>query len=132
MSISVVIVDDDVDTVDIFEEYLELQGFNVMAKGMDGKEAVELYEKHQPDVLCSDIMMPNYDGFYAMENIRKKFPDAKIILVTADLTTDTKEKLKKSNASAVIFKPYDIDVVVKTINDVVKGKNSSQEHKTEI
>ena len=127
MSISVVIVDDDVDTVDIFEEYLELQGFNVMAKGTDGKEAVELYEKYQPDVLCSDIMMPNYDGFYAMENIREKFPNAKIILVTADLTADTKKKIETSNASAVIFKPYDIDQVVKTINDVVKGKNSTLE-----
>ena len=127
MSISVVIVDDDVDTVDIFEEYLELQGFNVLAKGTDGKEAIELYEKHQPDVLCSDIMMPNYDGFYAMENIRKKFPNAKIILVTADLTTETRQKLKSSNASAVIFKPYDIDKVVKTINDVVEGKNSTLE-----
>lgn len=125
MSISVVIVDDDVDTVDIFEEYLELQGFNVLAKGTDGKEAIELYEKHQPDVLCSDIMMPNYDGFYAMENIRKKFPNAKIILVTADLTTETRQKLKSSDASAVIFKPYDIDKVVKTINDVVEGKNST-------
>ena len=125
MSISVVIVDDDVDTVDIFEEYLELQGFNVLAKGTDGKEAIELYEKYQPDVLCSDIMMPNYDGFYAMKNIREKFPNAKIILVTADLTTETRQKLKSSNASAVIFKPYDIDKVVKTINDVVEGKSSS-------
>ncbi len=125
MSISVVIADDDVDTVDIFEEYLELQGFNVLAKGMDGKQAVELYEKYQPDVLCSDIMMPNYDGFYAIENIRKKFPDAKIILVTADLTTETKRKIETANASAVIFKPYDIDRVVKTINDVVESKNSA-------
>ena len=125
MSISVVIVDDDVDTVDIFEEYLELQGFNVLAKGTDGKEAIELYEKYQPDVLCSDIMMPNYDGFYAMENIRKKFPNAKIILVTADLTTATKAKIEKSNASAVIFKPYDIDKVVKTIKEVFEGKNST-------
>lgn len=122
MTIEVVIVDDDEDTVEIFAEYLEIKGFKVLATGVDGKEAVELYDKHKPDIIFSDIMMPTYDGFYAIEHIRKKYPDSRIILVTADLSTDTREKIATSGASAVIFKPYDIDDTVKTIDEVMKGK----------
>ena len=65
MTVEVVIVDDDEDTVEIFAEYLEIKGFKVLATGVDGKEAVELYDKHKPDIIFSDIMMPTYDGFYA-------------------------------------------------------------------
>ena len=40
--VNVVIVDDDVDTVEVFEEYLDMKEVNVLAKGINGKEAVEL------------------------------------------------------------------------------------------
>ena len=39
------VVDDDIDTVDLFSEYLEIHGIEVVARGYDGKEAVALYEK---------------------------------------------------------------------------------------
>ncbi len=119
MTISVIIIDDDVDTVSVFADYMRLKGFNVLATGKDGKEAVELYEKHKPDVILTDLMMPVYDGFYGIKNIQKNHPDAKIILVTADLSEATQAKIDECGISSLIHKPYEIENVVKTVNEVV-------------
>ena len=98
---SVIVVDDDRDTVEVFCEYLAIKDIKVLGRGYDGKTAVELYKKHQPDVILLDVMMPDYDGFYGLENIRKINPEAKIIMVTADLTSDTEKKLVDLKASSM-------------------------------
>jgi CheY-like chemotaxis protein len=118
--VSVIVIDDDSDTVEVFCEYLELKGIMVLDRGYNGRDAVELYEKLMPDIVLLDIMMPEYDGFYALENIKKINPDAKVIMVTADLTYDEK-RMMAFNASAVIYKPYEIDRVIETIHKAHKG-----------
>lgn len=118
--VKVIVVDDDVDTVEVFCEYLEIKEITVLGRGYNGKTAVELYEKYKPDIALLDVMMPEYDGFYALENIKKINPDAKLIMVTADLTFDTEKKLKDLSAAAVIYKPYEIDSVIETIHQVYR------------
>ena len=56
-----------------------------------------------------------------IKKIREFDPEAKIVCVTADFKEGTEAKLHELNASAIIYKPYDIDNVVKTINDVNDG-----------
>jgi DNA-binding response OmpR family regulator len=118
----VIVVDDDRDTVEVFTEYLAIKGIDVVAKGYNGKEAVELYKEHTPDITLLDVMMPMYDGFYGLQNIRRINPNAKVIMVTADLTSDTEKKMHELQASAILYKPYEIDSVVETIDKVSKGK----------
>jgi DNA-binding response OmpR family regulator len=118
---NVIVVDDDRDTVEVFCEYLAIKNIKVLGRGYDGRTAVELYKKHNPDVVLLDVMMPDYDGFYGLEKIRKIDPDAKIIMVTADLTSDTEKKLVDLKASAMIYKPYEIDSVIETIEKVNKA-----------
>ncbi len=118
---SVIVVDDDQDTVEVFCEYLNIKGLDVIGKGYDGNEAVELYEKLKPDILLCDVMMPNHDGFYALKKIRSIDPNAKVIMVTADMTSDTEEKLKELNATALVYKPYEIDSIIETIDKVKNG-----------
>lgn len=119
--VTVIVIDDDVDTVEVFCEYLAIKNITVVGRGYNGKKAVELYEQLAPDIVLLDVMMPEYDGFYGLENIKKINPDAKVIMVTADLTYDTEKKLKEFNASAVIYKPYEIDSVIETIHKVHDG-----------
>ena len=117
---SVLVIDDDRDTVEVFCEYLSIKDIKVLGKGYDGRTAVELYKELKPDVVLLDVMMPDYDGFYGLEQIRKFDPEAKIIMVTADLTSDTEKKLVDLKASAMIYKPYEIDSVIETIEKVNK------------
>ena len=118
----VIVVDDDRDTVEVFCEYLSIKDIKVLGKGYDGKTAVELFKELKPDVVLLDVMMPDYDGFYGLQHIREIDPKAKIIMVTADLTSDTEKKLNELKASAMIYKPYEIDSVVETIEKVHKGE----------
>ena len=117
---SVIVVDDDRDTVEVFCEYLSIKNIQVLGRGYDGTAAVELYKEHNPDIVLLDVMMPDFDGFYGLEQIRKHDPNAKIIMVTADLTSDTEKKLVELKASAMIYKPYEIDSVIETIEKVSK------------
>ena len=110
-----IVIDDDVDTVDVFCDYLEIKKVQVLGKGYNGKAAVEIYEKLRPDIVFLDLMMPEYDGIYALENIRKIDPDAKIVIVTADLREDTAKKLAKLKPTSVFIKPYDIDKISQVI-----------------
>jgi CheY-like chemotaxis protein len=103
---SAIIIDDDRDTVEVFVDYMEMLHVHVLAKGYCGKDAVELYERHRPDLVFLDLMMADYDGFYALERIRKINPDAKVIIVTADLRSDSEMKLLALKPTAVIFKPF--------------------------
>jgi DNA-binding response OmpR family regulator len=118
-TITAIVIDDDLDTVELFCEHLELKGIQVIGKGHDGKEAVELYQKMKPDIVFLDIMMPYYNGFYAAEEIQKVEPNAKIIMVTADLTSDTAHKLEELKLP-VIYKPYEFDDIMIIIHKLLQ------------
>jgi len=116
--ITAIVIDDDKNIVDFFSEFLELKGINVVGKGYDGKEAVELYVTLRPDVVFLDVMMDRFDGLYALEEIKKIDHCANVIMVTADLRHDTHVKITSLNATAVIFKPFEMDAVMHAINDL--------------
>jgi two-component system chemotaxis response regulator CheY/two-component system response regulator (stage 0 sporulation protein A) len=92
----------------------------VIGQGYDGKDAVDLYVKLRPDVIFLDVMMDKFDGLYALEEIRKIDPDANVIMVTADLSEDTCVKMTSLKASAIIFKPYEIDAIMKALHDIFR------------
>lgn len=124
MSISVIVVDDDIDTLEVFAEFLEIKDVKVLGRGHDGKEAVQLYEKFSPDFVLMDVMMPGYDGFYGIEKIREVNPEAKIIMITADVSLSTKKRLKEIQPSAVITKPYEIDDLVQLMQNLKNGETA--------
>jgi len=117
---SVIVVDDDFDTVEVFSEFLSLRNIEVLGKAYDGLEGLKLFEEKRPDIVFSDIWMPEYDGFYLLTNLKEKYPDSKIIMVTADLTSETDAKLKSSKADFVIFKPFKIVDVMDAIDKLLK------------
>lgn len=116
MSKSVIVIDDDEDTVRLFSEFLEENDISVVGNGFDGVTAVKLYKKTKPDVVLIDLNMPNGSGFYAIKKIQEINPDAKIIAVSADGRYSTEEKLEKLNIP-LIQKPFKMDKVIKIIQD---------------
>lgn len=54
----------------------------VLAVGNNGLEAIEIYEKYQPDILLLDIQMPEMNGLEAAKIILEKYPKAKILFLT--------------------------------------------------
>jgi len=117
-------IDDNRVDLQLFIDVLRTIGIEVLASGTDGKDAVRLYKKYTPDIVFTDILMPENDGFYALEEIRKLDPHAKVVAVTADLTDETATKLEKLNISAVIYKPYDIEYIKKMLFEKYQIKTS--------
>ena len=120
-----IVIDDDIDSVDVLCDYLELEGIQILAKGYDGKECVELYQKLTPDLVFLDVMMPHYDGFYALEKIRKHSSSAILIMVTADLTSMTENRLNMLHASTIVYKPYNMKEIMSKVNDLFLENNVS-------
>jgi DNA-binding response OmpR family regulator len=112
---TIVVVEDDENVAEVFVEWVNLSGISVLAHGYDGREAVQLFEKYRPDVMVLDLMMPRFDGFYAIEGIRKIDPNAKILVLTADIAENTKTKLMEIEKISLVYKPYDLDEVVNEI-----------------
>ena len=115
-NLNVVVVDDDYNTVEVFTESLELSEIKVVGKGYDGKDAVHLYKELKPDIVFLDVMMPDFDGFYALENIMKINPNALVVMITADLSIETEIKLENMKATTVIYKPFDIQQIIEIID----------------
>ncbi|MDP3428114.1 MAG: response regulator transcription factor, partial [Humidesulfovibrio sp.] len=64
--------------------YLETQGdCEVVGEAQDGREAMRLYGELKPDVVLMDLSMPGVDGMVAVRSIRRDFPEARIIALTA-------------------------------------------------
>ena len=114
---SVIIVDDDEDSRDALSDILEFKGIKVVAMAINGYDAVQKFSKYMPDVVLMDMMMPQYDGIYGLEQIKNINPDAKIIMITADQTEETLAKLEKMQHGLIILKPIDTDKLVQMINE---------------
>ena len=80
MSKSVIVIDDDEDTVRLFSEFLEENGTNVIGNGFDGVSAVKLFKETKPDVVLIDLNMPNGSGFYAIKKFRTLILVQKLLL----------------------------------------------------
>ena len=114
---SVIIVDDEEDLTRSMSEYLSLMQVNVVDIAHDGKEAVEKFGIHKPNFMIVDLMMPNYDGFYVLEHIRKEDPEANIVILTGDPSEKTQERLKELNPNKIYLKPIDLDSLVNYIKN---------------
>ena len=54
----------------------------LVAEASNGREALELFRKHRPDITLMDLQMPEMSGIDAMSSIRGEFPDARVVVLT--------------------------------------------------
>lgn len=119
MTIKALVVDDEEDIVNTFTELLEIYKINVVGTAKNGKEAVEQFKKLRPNVTFLDIMMPVFDGSYALKEIRMVDKSAIVVLVTGGGPEDI-DQLSELNPSAIIHKPYQIPTLMHVLKDELK------------
>ena len=78
----ILIVDDNSSILNAGESMIEHWGYQVCS-ATNGKDAISVFKKEKPDLVLMDIKMPKLDGYDAFLKIHEKFPDAKVILMTA-------------------------------------------------
>ena len=104
MGQTVLVVDDEQNIVNITAFNLKKEGYEVLTAG-DGEEAVEIVEKHQPDLILLDIMMPKMDGYEACRKIREKY-NIPIIMLTARAEELDKVLGLEMGADDYVTKPF--------------------------
>jgi len=110
-----VIVDDDPHITELFSEILGIHGLKILDVGHDGLQAIELYVKHKPDILFLDVEMPKLNGIEALKEIMKIDPTANVVIVTGNTSSDCEKILEENGASAIVFKPFDIQKIKQVI-----------------
>jgi len=93
----------------------------VVAEASNGREAVEQYRKHRPDVTLMDLQMPEMSGIDAMGAIRAEFPDARIIVLTTYAGDVQVMRALKAGARAYLLKGLLRKELLDTIRAVHAG-----------
>ncbi len=86
------------------------QGHELFEAG-DGTKAIEMFLAIRPDVTFLDLTMPDMNGLEVLAYLKKDFPDAVIIILSADIQKQTQEKSQQLGAFSIVRKPPVKDVI---------------------
>lgn len=103
-SITILVIDDEPNMLQLLERILTSEGFNVKLAG-DGVYGISLLREENPDLVLLDIMMPGPDGFMVIDRIREE-SNAPIIMLTAKRDTESIRKAIELGADDFVKKPF--------------------------
>lgn len=108
----------------------ELTGsFKEIYTAMDGREALETTKKKLPDIIVSDIMMPEMNGYELCRNVKNdiEISHIPVILLTAQAESTHRTEGYKSGADIFLTKPFDIPVLLAAIRNTLYGRHVVRE-----
>ena len=126
--ISVLYVEDDKNIQEELEYFLSNKVRKLYVAN-NGKEGIELYEKHQPDLVITDIQMPILDGIKMSEKIKELNPTAPIIIITAFNDSNYLFEAIKLNITSYLTKPLDLKLLIDTLAKISKDIYLEKENK---
>ena len=95
----------------------------VVAEASDGKQALELYRRHQPDVTLMDLRMNSMNGVETTRAIRAEFPNARIIVLTTFDGDEDIYRALQAGARGYLLKGMDTEELLAAIRTVHSGKS---------
>lgn len=107
----IMIVDDEPANIRVLEQLLDEWGYQQVRSTAHSREALSLYQEFQPHLVLLDLMMPELDGFSVMQQLRSSIEDQSrlsILVLTADITTETKRYALAAGAQDFLTKPFDV------------------------
>ncbi|MPZ49800.1 MAG: response regulator [Dehalococcoidia bacterium] len=96
-------------------------GLEVVGEASNGREAVELAEKLQPDVVLMDTIMPGLNGIEATYQIRKRLPKTRVLMLTGYMEDEHVAGALKAGASGYVVKSSELDELLVGIQAVHRG-----------
>ncbi len=115
----ILIVEDNEGIVSFVKSELELEDYKTCV-AMDGRSALEVFEKEKPDLVLLDIMLPELSGLEVLRRIRKHDGETPVILVTARDETDDKVTGLNLGSDDYITKPFKIEELLARIQAVLR------------
>ncbi len=115
--IRVLLADDENHIRVYMSRVLESMGCEIVASAADGRECIELYRQHRPDITVLDINMPFLSGTEALKSIRDEFPEAFVIMLTSLHTAHIVEECLQAGAAHYIRKDANLNDIRRQIKE---------------
>jgi len=96
--------------------------FEIVGEAADGRQAVRTVEKLGPDLVMMDLSMPRMTGMDAIREIKKRYPETKIIALTVHKTEEYLRTTLQVGANAYVLKDATRDELLMAIENVLKGQ----------
>ena len=127
--IKVIMVDDNIGLVEMVEEYFnESKSIKLVNKAYDGIEGIDLIEKERGnyDVIILDLIMPNKDGIYVLEEMKKRGIKEKVIVLTSYNASNVIKEVSSYGVSYFMLKPFDNIELEKRVLDLFKKEEETK------
>jgi len=115
----ILIVEDDAESREMLKVLLEARGYTLLCAG-DGGEGFHLAVKQQPDLIITDLAMPEVDGFDLIRLLRQEPVTSAIPVIVFTAYIDIEQKaLKKLGANEIAFKPIRVEQLLAMITQLL-------------
>lgn len=104
---------------EIIKDTAEAAGWEIAGEAANGRQAVDLYDELQPDAMTLDLVMPEYDGLYALQEILSQHPSAKVLVVSAIDQKSVLQDAFRLGATDFIVKPFNKVHLIETLEKAV-------------
>ncbi len=138
MPLTILVVDDDLGTRLSISDYLELSGYSVLTAD-NGQEALAIVEEYHPDLMVTDIIMPQMNGYQLVRRLRQhpEFRLLPVILLTARTKTQERILGYQSGCDLYLPKPFELEELAAAIQNLLErsqfiqsGSRFSQQENT--
>jgi signal transduction histidine kinase len=129
-SSKILIVDDQQANIDVLTGLLDLKGYTNYLTTTDPQKVVSLFSSFKPDLLLLDLIMPHLNGFQVMEQLQLIIPTTSffpILVLTADITFESKAKALAGGAADFLTKPFDLIEVELRIKNLLQSRSLHQQ-----
>ena len=119
--IKLLMIDDNVELIEAVSEYFNKdKDIEVTYKAYDGKEGMDVIEKEKEnfDLIILDLIMPNKDGLYVLEQMRERKIDKNVIVATSYNAMEVIREVSEYGVNYYILKPFDLEDLEKRILDI--------------
>ncbi len=118
-SVHILLVDDEKDLIDTLGTRLDMRGIQVTL-AYSGQEALDCLQTCCPDIIASDVFMPEMTGYTLLERVNALYPHIPVILLTGHAIEDAQSTSITQKAYACLSKPVAFSLLLETIHAAVQ------------
>lgn len=124
-NLKVLIVEDEIDLANLIKSSIKELFFKVVI-AKDGLEAIKKFDSFKPDIIISDIMMPNLNGLEMSKKIKERYSETPIVILSAHSHKEMLLEAIDLGISKYFIKPFDIEEFIEYLKELSKKINKNK------
>ncbi len=123
MKHNIMVVDDSRVVYAEMKKMLDGSGIEIVSFCRSGEEALQEYERVRPELVTMDIVMPGMDGLETCREMRRRWPDAQVVMVSSLAYDDMVEQARSLGAKGFLFKPFEKQALIDGLKNALGDEN---------